>query len=294
MADEVIAPNQAPAVETTAAQPSASGAPAQSAEAVPAASASGFDTVLSTDSTKIPEDAKPQPEATAPEDKGVETVLSTDKPEKKEDAKPAEVKPEEKPAEQEDESSQSDEPAPLPTYEPFNLPEGADLNGKELAEFTKDLGEFESANKVDHTTMQGFGQKLVDRYVAEVSQLSKRINEAYSKQWEKQNNDWAESFKNDPEIGKNRMETTKTKVIDAVGDYAGNADQLKEFKSFMKYTGVGNHPSLIRLISNMQDRISSLQTKYESEKDVKQLAATKPAAPKSKQPVYKKFYGNMN
>lgn len=191
-----------------------------------------------------------------------------------------------------DEGSQSVEPAQLPTYEPFTLPEGITFDEAKLVDFTKTLGEFQNTTKADQATVQKFGQQLVERHLAEVQNAVQRLTENYSAQWEKQTNAWFESFKNDPEIGKNKFETTQKLVLDAVGQYAGNEKQLNEFKSFMNETGVGNNPSIIRLINNMSSEIESLKTKYESEDGVKPLAATKPVS--QKKGFYETMYGKMN
>jgi len=60
---------------------------------------------------------------------------------------------------------QSAEPAPLPTYEPFVLPEGFQAD-ETLTQFTNDMAEFERAHGVDHEAMRAFGQQMVDKYAA--------------------------------------------------------------------------------------------------------------------------------
>jgi len=191
-----------------------------------------------------------------------------------------------------DESSQSVEPAQLPTYESFVTPDGVTIDEARLGDFTKLLGEYESTSKADHAETQKLGQELMNRHVKEVQTVLQRQQEAYTAQWEKQTNDWYQAFEKDPEIGGNRFETTKTAVLDAVGKYAGNEAQLGEFKDFMNTTGVGNHPSIIRLISNMNSEIQGLKTKYESESGVKPLAAAKPVP--QKKGFYEGIYGKMN
>ncbi len=237
---------------------------------------------------ETPTDKKPAETLLGAEVKAVEAKPDAT-PETKPEIKPdGEVKPEDK----KDEGDQSGEPAPLPTYESFVLPEGIELDNDRLTDFTKELGEFETLTKADHAETQKFAQKLVDRHVAEVKETVQRVTEGYAKQWEKQTNDWFKKSSEDPEIGGNRFETTKSAVLDAVGKYAGNTEQLAEFKTFMNDTGVGNHPSVIRLISNMQNEIKGLREKYESESDAKPLAANRPVA--QKKGFYESMYGKMN
>jgi hypothetical protein len=160
--------------------------------------------------------------------------------------KPAEVKAEEKPVE-----------AVLPTFEDIKIPEGFEKNEK-FTEFTKELAEFEVENKADHAKVQAFGQKLFDKYVAELKENNERVTKYYNDAFEKQKKDWAEAWQKDPELGVNRIETTRKSAIKAVESYAGTAEQKVAFRQFVDHTGVGDNPALIRLITNMQAKIDSL------------------------------------
>jgi hypothetical protein len=176
--------------------------------------------------------------------------------------KPAEgVKPAEQPKA---EGSPSAEPAPLPTYERFTLPEGIQIDEKKLGEFTKDLGEFQVANKVEQTKVQEFAQKLVNRYIAESKETVDRLVKSYEATWEKQKNDWKESFISDPELGGNRQETTATAVQNLVDEFGGSKEQITELRKFMDL-GIGNNPNLIRLMKNAADTITDMRKKYETE-----------------------------
>ncbi len=230
--------------------------------------------------------ATPEPAAAKPS-----TVLGkTPEAPKVAGEKPAETPAAETPAST-DEGGQSADAASLPTYEPYTLPEGLSFDQERLVDFNKQLGEFQVDTKAEQAKVQAFGQKLVERHIAEVQAAITRVAENYSKQWEKQTNDWFESFKNDPEIGGNKFETTQNSVLEAVGKYAGNEAQLTEFKGFMNNTGVGNNPGIIRLIHNMNSEIEGLKKKYESEDGVKPLAATKPVS--EKKGFLQGMYGNM-
>jgi hypothetical protein len=201
--------------------------------------------------TPAPAENTPAPEsAEAPAEK---SLLGAD------DAAPAAETPEEdknpddaeKPAEgdKKEEASQSVEPAPLPTYEPFTLPDGVQIDDKTLGEFTTELGEIERLTGADHAKMQEFGQKLVDRHTAVVNETLERLTEYYSNTWEKQKTDWKDAFENDPEIGGNRKDTTLKEALSAIRTYGGSAEQQQELRSLMNQTGVGNNPALIRLLA---------------------------------------------
>lgn len=175
------------------------------------------------------------------EEKAPEVKTEGEKP--KEEIKPADEKKTDEV--KKDEGKQSDEPAPLPTYE-FELSEDSPLDKDKLTDFTKDLAEFETLTKADHAEMQKFGQKMVDRYVAEVQ----RLNDEYINAWEQQKNDWKDSFVKDPEIGGNRQTTTINSALEFIRTHGGNETQQQEFRKLMDTTGIGNHPAMIRVLAN--------------------------------------------
>ncbi len=207
---------------------------------------------------KVPEVEKVAETAPVAEPKKAETALGADPKaetpkDKAPEAKPEDTKSAEAAATEEpkkEEASQSDEPAPLPSYEAFTLPENITLDSEKLVEFTKDLGEFQNATKADQKAVQEFGQKLVDRHVAEVQETLKRRDEYYVATWEKQKSDWKEAFENDPEIGGNRKETTVNAALEFIRTHGGNEEQQKEFRDLMESTGLGNHPAIIRMLAN--------------------------------------------
>lgn len=186
-----------------------------------------------------PEPAKP--EAT--------TVLGAEPKPAVDPAAPTAAEPEPTPAK---EGSPSDE-APLPTYEPFTMPEGATVDEAKLGDFTKSLGTLEqliTANPAEaHANMQKFGQDLIERHVQQVQNVAQRIEEAYTATWDKQKSDWKQAFVSDPEIGGNRQATTVNAALDFIRTHGGTAEQQTEFRNLMESTGIGNHPAMIRLLA---------------------------------------------
>lgn len=211
---------------------------------------------------------------------GLEETKPADAP--KEDA-PAEAPKEDAPAEdaepKKDEASQSVEPAPLPTYEPFALPEGFQVDEAQLGEFTKGLGELQNLTKADKKVMQEFGQKLMDKYTANVTETLTRINEYYTNTWEKQKSDWKDAFEKDPEIGGNRRDTTLKSAKQFIRAYGGNEEQQKALHSLLNETGLGNNPAVIRLFSKAGEQLA----------EGRPLPATKP--PVMKQSKVGRRYG---
>lgn len=265
---------QPPVVENVA--PTTPVAEAPKVEAAP---------VVNSESVKVetpaPEAVKTEVPKEATTVLGAEPEVKAETP-KESEAPKTETKTEGQEAEvKKDESKQSEEPAPLPTYEAFALPEGITFEDDKLNEFTKDLAEFETLTKADHAETQKLGQKLVDRHIAEVQNTITRLNEHYTNAWEKQKNDWKESFVKDPEIGGNRQDTTVKAALEFIRTHGGNETQQKEFRDLMETTGIGNHPAMIRMLAKANMNLA----------EGKPLPGTKPV-PEANSKVQKR-YGNI-
>lgn len=194
-------------------------------------------------------------------------------------------------AQQKADGSQSDEPAPLPTYEPFTLPEGVTADEDRLGSFTKTLAEFEVA-KADHTGFQKFGQQLVEMHVAELQTALNRQIESLSHEATTRYDGWLQSFLSDPEIGGNRKDTTLSNALQAVDigntqNGTVNNDHRQDFFQVMEESRVGNHPAVLRTLSNLYNVIEGYRQRYERE-DSQPLAATRPV-PQPKGKVEKRY-----
>ncbi len=265
--------SQAPAQDAPS-SPSPATAPAQDAapvtppvEAAPAAAPTG-DSLLGGEPTA--KDAPPvTPEVKAPEAK-------TDTP-------PVEPKKEE--------AAQSAEPAPLPTYESFALPENVKFEDAKLGEFTKMLGEFETGTKADHAAVQKFGQDLVNRHVAEVQNVVKGLNDYYANAFEKQKSEWKDALMKDPELGGNRLNTVAKEIADTLAS-TSSKEEHEAFRTYMSQSGIANNLAVGRPIYNLVKEITRLRTMYESESGTRPLAGAKPAS----QPISKleKRYGKRS
>lgn len=170
--------------------------------------------------------------------------------------KPAEVKPAEgeKPTEApKEEPSQSADPAPLATYEPWTLPEGVTLDEAKAGEFNKLLGEFQSTTKAEQALVQKFGQELVERHVTELKGAVEKVHQGFQNAWTKQTEDWKQAFISDPEIGGNRQETTVAAANEFIATHGGTPEQQGAFRKMLQDTGIGNHPEMIRLLANARN-----------------------------------------
>lgn len=239
-APAVEAAPAAPAVTTTPAQEPVKTAetapessPTPGAEDKPAAAAAA--TLLGA------EPAKPAEEKPADAAKPAVEKPADDKTKPAADAKPADAK--------KDEGSQSAEPAPLPAYEEFKLPEGVTLKPELVGDFTKILGAFENGPK-DHVSTQAFGQALVDKHVSLVKEGIEKVHESYKQTWEKQKTDWLQEFKDDPVLGGNRQDTTVSAAHKFINTHGGSPEEQAEFRSLMEKTGLGNNKIMIRVLAN--------------------------------------------
>jgi len=228
--------------------------------------------VQATDAPKVAESAPV-------EQKPVETLLASDK--KIEEAKPEEKAPEAKAEEAKPEEKSADAPkieeksAEPPAYE-IKIPDGVTVDDSKFGEFKSALAEFELKSKAPHEEVQALGQQMMEKYLGEMQ----RYNDSLVQAWNKQKNDWKESFLKDPEFT-NRTNTVLNAAIDVIDTYAGTKEQAKEFRDLMESTGVGNHPAVIRLLSNIKL----------AKPEPKQLAAPQ-IAPKASTSKIQKMYGS--
>lgn len=271
MADEIVAPAAAPAAASPA--PSPAPVPVAAQPVVPAVAAAAAPLVVTPPAAV--EGAAPIAEPTtepAAEPAKPATIIGEALAKPAADPVPP-VEGETPPGEPKAPEGQSAEPAPPPAYEPFTLPEGITLEAERLGEFTTMLGEFELNAKVDHASMQQFGQQLVDRHIAEVTNAVTRLNKSYQDRWEQQKIDWKDQFLADTDIGGNRFQTTVDSALSFIRTHGGTEAQQAEFQALMESSGLGNHPAMIRMLANAGRAMS----------EGRPLAATAPpAAPKSK------------
>jgi hypothetical protein len=172
-------------------------------------------------------------------------------------AEPAKTPEPQKPAEgakqpdaTKDEGNKSAEPAPLPVYEAWKLPDNVKLDETQATDFNKLLGEFQNNTKAEQVSVQKFGQEMLDRHVNALNEGFTRLHKAYSDAWQTQTDGWRESFINDPEIGGKRQETTIRLANEFIDTHGGTPENKAAFREVMKNTGLGVHPEVLRLLAN--------------------------------------------
>lgn len=155
----------------------------------------------------------------------------------------AETQPE---GEKKEEVSQSDEPAPLPSYEPWKFPENTSVDEAQIAEVNRMFGEFEQMTKADHALVQKFGQQMIDRHIAGIQSAVDQLTAAYQKAWKDQTQQWHDAFIKDPEIGGQKKDVSAAAANEFIRRHGGTYEQQTELRNILEKTGLGNHPSIIR------------------------------------------------
>ena len=188
--------------------------------------------------------------AAEPKDPLASSLLSDTKAPEAEAAAPEAVAPEE---------VKAPEPIPLPAYDAFATPEGFKLADEQLGAFTGILGEYEQklgATPEAHVATQELGQKLVDLYIAETQEAQQRFARFQQENWQRTIDGWVSDFKNDPDIGDKRQDTTIQRCGAALQRYGSEVGAEKEqaLRQVLAVTGAGNHPEVVRFVNWVADQ----------------------------------------
>lgn len=147
------------------------------------------------------------------------------------------------------EGAQATEGAPE-AYADFAVPEGMEIDTALLAEVTPLF-------KEDGLT-QAQAQRYIDKYAARIAEMSEGAGEAFDKAYQdrkaadaaKDSESWLEALKADKEIGGDKFDPVKQRVMAAIGTVA-----TPEMKDAMNELGWGNHPELVRLVHRLIDYV---------------------------------------
>ena len=153
------------------------------------------------------------------------------------------------------------EPVAAPTYE-FKPPEGVTLDPAKVGTFSAIVADAETRIAADpaqaHAVLQEFGQKLVELHIAEAREAAERYTQLQMDNWKRTNEDWQAQFRNDPEIGKNRQETTLLRMgalMDMYGREAG-PERLTALRDILTNTGAGNNLEVLRWTNWMARKVT--------------------------------------
>lgn len=139
------------------------------------------------------------------------------------------------------------EAAPLEsaiTYEPFKLPEGFQVDEKDMGEFTNLLKEAKAPQET--------GQKFIDLYAREMTKLA----DLQQRQWQKTLDDWKNDTLADPLLGGNRFQTVLKRCGDVLNEFA-----TPEFRQMLDVSGIGNHPEMFRFLNKVSEFVGEPKPK---------------------------------
>jgi hypothetical protein len=138
------------------------------------------------------------------------------------------------------EDSKTDDDTGAPEkYEDFNVPEGIELNQEAVAKASEVFKEFNLS--------QEQAQKLVDIQ----TDMAKQEAEAQADAWKTMTDKWATESKDDKEFGGAEFDANLATAKKAIETFATD-----EFKAMLNFTGVGNHPEMIRFFFRVGKEIS--------------------------------------
>lgn len=141
-------------------------------------------------------------------------------------------------------------PVVLPSYE-FKMPEGFEAAPEQLGKFNELIGQFEHSTGGDHVKFAEFGQKAIEFHVGELQRVAEMAEQQSRESWEVMRDGWRTAFKADADLGGAREQATLTQCAGMIDQFGGNAQQRAELRQYLAITGMGDHPALIRLLSNV-------------------------------------------
>lgn len=152
-----------------------------------------------------------------------------------------------------EEAKATEVPEPVvttPTFEPFLIPDGTNINNKRLEEITSMLGSFETASRAEHSQVQKFGQAILDYGIAAVQEAVAETRKQGAEYWAQKHKEDFEAFMKDPEIGGNRKDTTLAAANQFIATHLGTLEQQKEFRALLVERKLDNNPLMIRALAN--------------------------------------------
>lgn len=156
-------------------------------------------------------------------------TLLTPEPKPPEEAKPAE---EPKPA----------EPTEPLAYEPPTLPDGVKLDPERLGAFDKVIG--------THRVPPEARQELVNMFLAERKAWEAAAAQHQNDTFATLRREWRDQVAGDEQLGGAAMQTTRAAAMRMIDQFVAPAHR-KAFDQALVYTGMGDHPEMIRFLANV-------------------------------------------
>ena len=129
------------------------------------------------------------------------------------------------------------------TYTDFKAPEGVNLDEKLLPELKSVFAEAKLSQDQAQMLIDKFGGKLV--YVDNLQALQ----DAPYKLWNDTQAQWQGKAKADPEYGGAKFEATMSTIASGIDMFFPDAKEAKAVRDAFSFTGAGNNPEIIRLLT---------------------------------------------
>lgn len=141
---------------------------------------------------------------------------------------------------------------PAQVYTGFKLPEGIKLADEDVGRYTGILGK--------HGVTQEAGQELIDMHLAELTKATQAIEKRQLDVFQSTREDWKQQYREDPEIGGNRQATSMKNAVDTINKiFDGRPAQRDEFLKMLDWSGLGDHPEMIRSLNLIHNIIRKQQ-----------------------------------
>ena len=182
------------------------------------------------------------------------SVLSEARPEAPA-AEPVAAEPVAAPAPEGEAPPPAPEALPLPTYEAFTVPEGIQINDDQLKSFTTILGETQNrlvSNPAEaQQAIQEMGQKMLELYAKETAEAGQRFSRLQHDNFMRTRESWVSEFRDDPQIGGNRSETTVERcgAMLTLYEQRVGADKAAKLREVLTMTGAGDNPEVLRFVN---------------------------------------------
>lgn len=153
-------------------------------------------------------------------------------------------KPEEKPKIDENPAVEGEKPLETVEpvkYEPFTLPDGVPVDDAKVSAFQDLIG----PHKLDQET----AQKLVDLHTSTLKSFQDAVFAKQHSDFAETRQGWVRQILSDPVLGGSGHQTALMAAARMRDLLVPEADRA-EFADFMRITGAGDHPAMMRLLHN--------------------------------------------
>jgi hypothetical protein len=150
---------------------------------------------------------------------------------------------------------------PRITRASFKLPNGVTVDHSRFENFTRIIANAEQRISADHTAatsaLRQLGDELLELHANEVRHALEQHVAQHVETWEAKRQQWLNHFRNDPDIGRNRQATTRTRVNAVLEAYGRSRGQkrLKALREALAESWAGDNVELVRFVAWVADQM---------------------------------------